>query len=619
MKRTIRENLQVFAMLFCCYLLNSTMAYATTYEVGPGKPYSSILQTPTHNLQAGDSIKVFYQAIPYSEKFLLHGIGTANNPIVLIGIPDVNGNRPVLEGNNALSSTAYNYFNEDRQLLLIGQYNVFQSDYVIVDGFEIRGANNLNSYTNDVGNNAGYAANACGIRVSWGKNITIRNCEIHSNGNAIQNGDGVDQNLLIEYCDIHENGLCSWSNSYIHNFYFNSGSNSTVTVQYCHVGELLSNGQQVKSRAQNTVIRYNWIEGGRNSSLDLVEDVDSSYFYVSDAYVYGNVIIKPDSSNNSRIVHFGADNPGQFRLGTCYFFNNTCIIKDRRTWGSRRIFQFSDDSSRVVADNNIFYKSDAITYDLLSGVNNLSGSNNWLSTNIALAGPFTNSIVGVEPGFIDTLTENYQLKCSSPCYNALATYNYPGNHQLSNQYVKHMQNIPRVQYGNLDLGAFETPPSPAINLGNDTTINASSSITLDAGAGHAAYAWSTGATTQTINVASPPLPAGNHTFIVQVTDQNGCVNSDTILVTILPALGVEERTLPTVSVYPNPMSDVLTIDGTNLNTPTVLHLMNALGEIVMSKTVQPNTNIHLNTTELATGLYFIRIGNKTIKVVKQNL
>ena len=67
-------------------------------------------------------------------------------------------------------------------------------------------------------------------------------------------------------------------------------------------------------------------------------------------------------------------------------------------------------------------------------------------------------------------------------------------------------------------------PLPTVNLGSDTTICNGCSITLDAGAGFTSYGWSTGESTQIINVDS----AG--TYIVQVTDTNGCTAADTIII-----------------------------------------------------------------------------------------
>ncbi len=59
-------------------------------------------------------------------------------------------------------------------------------------------------------------------------------------------------------------------------------------------------------------------------------------------------------------------------------------------------------------------------------------------------------------------------------------------------------------------------PAPVITPSGATTICSGSSVTLDAGAGYSSYAWSTGATTQTITVSA----AGNYT--VAVTSSSGC-------------------------------------------------------------------------------------------------
>ncbi len=69
-------------------------------------------------------------------------------------------------------------------------------------------------------------------------------------------------------------------------------------------------------------------------------------------------------------------------------------------------------------------------------------------------------------------------------------------------------------------------PLPTVNLGTDTMICNGCSITLDAGPGFSNYTWSTGDTTQSIVVNQ----AG--TYTVQVTDANGCANTDQITVTV---------------------------------------------------------------------------------------
>ena len=75
-----------------------------------------------------------------------------------------------------------------------------------------------------------------------------------------------------------------------------------------------------------------------------------------------------------------------------------------------------------------------------------------------------------------------------------------------------------------DTGALTVNALPVVSLGNDTTICGSISQTLDAGNTGSSYSWSTGATTQTINVTSIG------TYHVAVTNGNGCIGRDTITI-----------------------------------------------------------------------------------------
>lgn len=70
-----------------------------------------------------------------------------------------------------------------------------------------------------------------------------------------------------------------------------------------------------------------------------------------------------------------------------------------------------------------------------------------------------------------------------------------------------------------------TEVSASVDIGNDTSICVGGVATFDAGAGYTSYAWSTGANTQTITATT----AGAYT--VTVTDVNGCVATDVVLIT----------------------------------------------------------------------------------------
>ncbi|WP_164875621.1 T9SS type B sorting domain-containing protein [Apibacter sp. HY039] len=69
-------------------------------------------------------------------------------------------------------------------------------------------------------------------------------------------------------------------------------------------------------------------------------------------------------------------------------------------------------------------------------------------------------------------------------------------------------------------------PPPIVNLGAERSICQGSSTTLDAGNAGSSYLWSTGATTQSIEITR----AGNYSVVV--TNANGCQGKDSVKVTV---------------------------------------------------------------------------------------
>jgi len=75
-----------------------------------------------------------------------------------------------------------------------------------------------------------------------------------------------------------------------------------------------------------------------------------------------------------------------------------------------------------------------------------------------------------------------------------------------------------------DLGSLAA--IPFVELGMNQTVCQGQSVTIDAGAGHASYAWSTGEISQTITVSNPG------TYSVTVTGLNGRTNTDNITINV---------------------------------------------------------------------------------------
>lgn len=73
---------------------------------------------------------------------------------------------------------------------------------------------------------------------------------------------------------------------------------------------------------------------------------------------------------------------------------------------------------------------------------------------------------------------------------------------------------------------------PEVNLGADQQLCKTESITLEAALDDASYLWSTGQTAASITLEGTALGVGTHEVWVRLTSALGCVNSDTIQLTV---------------------------------------------------------------------------------------
>jgi len=156
---------------------------------------------------------------------------------------------------------------------------------------------------------------------------------------------------------------------------------------------------------------------------------------------------------------------------------------------------------------------------------------------------------------------------------------------------------------------------PALDLGTDQTICNDDAITLDAGAGFT-YDWSTTETSQTILVDGSVAGIGIFNYDVTITGGNGCESIDTIEITVLNCLGVDELNNTTINIYPNPTSDILYIEFSGeMNDVLNITLINALGQIV---TVQNNTDVINGKTVITIDVANFEAGTYLVKIATAN-
>ena len=216
--RGLAARLALCAVLAALLPSRASQVAAATYEVGPGKTYTTIAGVPS--LQPGDIVEIspgtYYEVKRWTDA------GTADQPITIRG---VGATRPVVD---ATGRTVDGALPNPRAVFQVEASNV------VIENLEFTNARNGN-------NGAGIRVTTCGVTTV---NTVIRNCRItYCDMGVMCNGN---DDLLIEYCEIAFNGTDLYS-GYSHNLYLGGGR---TTLRFCHVHDSL-HGQNVKSRGRD--------------------------------------------------------------------------------------------------------------------------------------------------------------------------------------------------------------------------------------------------------------------------------------------------------------------------------------------------------------------------------
>lgn len=156
--------------------------------------------------------------------------------------------------------------------------------------------------------------------------------------------------------------------------------------------------------------------------------------------------------------------------------------------------------------------------------------------------------------------------------------------------------------------------APVVNLGNDSTVCSNAVVLVDAGAGFVTYRWSTGATTQSINVDSSGTGIGVRTLWVTVTNAANCSAQDTLRITFDACAGVSAgpAIIPGVYVFPNPTTEEFII---LTGQPVTVTIYDANGKLLFRKE-DVEGRIQAGR-DFAPGLYLVEVTNQTAtKVVR---
>ncbi|HOT15549.1 MAG TPA: T9SS type A sorting domain-containing protein, partial [Bacteroidales bacterium] len=125
--------------------------------------------------------------------------------------------------------------------------------------------------------------------------------------------------------------------------------------------------------------------------------------------------------------------------------------------------------------------------------------------------------------------------------------------------------------------------------------------TLDAGTGFTSYLWSNNSTNQTLTVSS------SGTYWVHVTNPNGCINGDTVVMN--NKVGIENGTMDRLLVYPNPVKTILKmkVPQCTENSFNLEIYSSDMRQVVTMKKMANNGFMEIDVANLKNGVYYIRI------------
>jgi hypothetical protein len=395
-----------------------------TYDVGPGKTYTEPDTVPWCALVAGDVVNIYWRATPYKWKFALRGSGTQAAPIVVNGVTDSTGHRPVFDfngartasgcnacGTNNIFNTASQWSMEDYAGILlrpgINDPYGYKPKWIVIKNLEMSGAKNASSFVNLSGVSTRYAGTA-GIWIQPSADVVLENLVVYDHDWGIFTMSKDDtilsacERITIRNSRVYGNGVVG---SYTqHNVYIQT-TNPIVEGNYFGLLRAGAEGSTYKSRCSGEIFRFNYVEasaraidwvyaedqGGETGST--AAGIATQQDYGTD-YAYGNIIVNDCSLGNcaANPIHYGGDNCGeQDNTATLfvqspyvpyrsrlYFFNNTVINRVSQSQMYRTsVFQPSLRDTTIEAWNNVFVFSGDSQFSWVNsaGKINLRGSN----------------------------------------------------------------------------------------------------------------------------------------------------------------------------------------------------------------------------------------------------
>ncbi len=162
---------------------------------------------------------------------------------------------------------------------------------------------------------------------------------------------------------------------------------------------------------------------------------------------------------------------------------------------------------------------------------------------------------------------------------------------------------------NADTIKIGVNPLPAFTLGPDSAIYNDETILVAPDNEFTLYLWSDASTENSLLVDGSLLTEGTYQYWLDVTDDNGCMASDTVSVTILTRpVSIRWQESPGMNIHPNPATGYVTVTIPNPSGNSYsLYVVGLTGKVYrIVEDIKTSTCV-LNIRDLPKGIYLIEI------------
>ncbi|MEA3505737.1 MAG: DUF4465 domain-containing protein [Bacteroidota bacterium] len=160
-----------------------------------------------------------------------------------------------------------------------------------------------------------------------------------------------------------------------------------------------------------------------------------------------------------------------------------------------------------------------------------------------------------------------------------------------------------------------------VQTGVDQTITYGESkylvISVSGGVSPYTYSWSPAESLNNATLCNPTAtPEITTEYTITVTDSNGNIASDKIVITVIHSTEVEEGEDNEISIYPNPFTNNLNISLNEYTTKNII-IRDVSGNIIFANENFISNKLTVNLNDIPAGIYFVTIISDKEKIVKK--